>query len=434
MTAVSMTLTVEKLSSHGEGIAFADGKAVFIPFTIPGEQVSCEITESHSSFARARLLSIEKSSPNRTEPPCPLFGTCGGCALQHIEYETQKRLKQDAAREAFRRTGGFDPGELQIVSGEAYHYRNRTQVHACADGGLGFTRASSRETVRTRACPTLVPALERWMIGENRKARPWHELSALIGERRRFTAFAQDRDVFIEGRDREAFAKVRGQQFRFPVAHFFQSNLSVLEMLIERHIEPLAGDRALDLYSGAGLFSMFLARRFGAIACVEADPFSMEAARANLARTSVPLEFSCMPVERWVTTRSADAAFDCIVADPPRTGISPEVRAWLARGPAPRLVYVSCDHASMARDLRDLRASGWEVEQLVLYDFYPQTGRLEAVAELSYSSQKRFFAIIEEPESETADEDADSHVERQADLPAGSIAGLTASPIGASMQ
>lgn len=401
-----MTLTVEKLSSHGEGIAFADGKAVFIPFTIPGELVTCEIIESHSSFARARLLSVEKASPHRTQAPCPLFGTCGGCALQHIEYETQKRLKQDAAREAFRRTGGFDPGELQIVAGEAYHYRNRTQVHACDDGGLGFTRAGSRETVRTRSCPTLVPALERWMISENRKARPWQELSALIGERRRFTAFAQDRQVFIEGRDREAFATVRGRQFRFPVGHFFQSNLSVLEMLIERHIEPLAGERALDLYSGAGLFSIFLSGQFGSLACVESDPFSMEAARANLAQTSVPLEFSCVPVERWVTTRSADAAFDCIVADPPRTGISPEVRAWLARGPAPRLIYVSCDHASMARDLRDLRASGWEVDKLVLYDFYPQTGRLEAVAELSYSRQKKLLATIEQSSLPTAMTDA----------------------------
>ncbi|MCX8012893.1 MAG: TRAM domain-containing protein [Rectinema sp.] len=389
MTAETMTLTVEKLSSHGEGIAFSEGKAIFIPFVIPGEIITCEITETHTSYARARLLSIDAPSSSRVQPLCPLFGICGGCALQHVDYDTQKRLKQDAARETFRRTGGFDPGELPIVCGKPFHYRNRTQVHSCADGGLGFTRAGSREPVRTRTCPTLVPSLERWLIAETRKAHPWQKLAALIGERRRFTAFSQDGSVYIEGRDRDAVAMGRGRRFQFPVGHFFQSNLSVMEMLIARHIEPLAGERALDLYSGAGLFSMFLAQNFAVVECVESDAFSMEAARSNLAGTPARIDFSCMPVERWVASRRSDSVFDCIIADPPRIGMTPEVRSWLATGPAPSLVYISCDHASMARDLKDLCAAGWEIEQLILYDFYPQTGRLEIAATLVHSGRKR---------------------------------------------
>ncbi len=383
MTDDLLTLRVEKLSSHGEGIAFSEGKAVFIPYSIPGELVLFRIVEEHASFSRAELVGTKEPSPQRTEPPCPLFGVCGGCTLQHMEYSYQAELKQDAARETFLRIGGFDPGKLEIVVGEPYYYRNRIQIHACGDGGLGFTKAGSRETVRAAQCPVLAPALERWLVVENRKARPYRALSALIGERPRFAAFGQDEHIYIEGRDAYAGASVRGKRFQFPVAHFFQSNIAVLEKLIERCIEPLRGGRALDLYSGAGLFSLFLADNFDSIECVESDTASMEAARLNLSQASAKIGFSDIPVERWVQTPHANRAFDCIVADPPRTGLSPELRAWLAGAQADLLLYVSCDHASLARDLQDLTQKGWKTENITLFDFYPQTGRLEAVARLA---------------------------------------------------
>ena len=383
MTADIFTLRVEKLSSHGEGIAFPEGKTVFIPHTIPGEDILCEITENHASFSRARLVEVKAPSPQRREPPCPLFGICGGCALQHIEYSYQTELKRRAVRETFVRIGGVDPGELEIVTGEPYHYRNRTQLHACADGALGFAEAGSNETIKARQCPILVPPLERWLITENRKSRPYHTLSTLIGERPRFSVFGQNESIYIEGRDSYAVAKVRGKSFQFPVAHFFQSNVSMLEKLIERFIEPLRGERALDLYSGAGLFSLFMADRFSAIECVESDSASIEAARLNLSGTKAKPSFSDITVERWIRTPRANHAFDCVVADPPRTGLSPEAREWLGKAQTSRFLYVSCDHASLARDLRDLTQRDWNIENITLFDFYPQTGRLEALALLS---------------------------------------------------
>jgi len=378
-----LTLRVEKLSSHGEGIAFSEGRAVFIPYSIPGELVTCKIVEEHASFSRAKLVDVQEPSPQRVEPPCPLFGLCGGCGLQHIDYPYQTKLKQDAARETFLRVGGFDAGELEIVAGESYHYRNRIQVHACSDGGLGFTQAGSHETVRARQCPILAPVLERWLIVENRKARPYRALSALIGERPRFSAFGQDERIYIEGRDAYAGAEVRGKRFQFPVAHFFQSNINMLEELISRCVEPLKGGQALDLYSGAGLFSLFMAEHFESIECVESDTASMEAARQNLSQARAEVGFSDIPVEHWIKTPHATRAFDCIVADPPRAGLSPEVRAWLADAKTDALLYVSCDHASLARDLRELMQRGWTIEYITLFDFYPQTGRLEAVARLA---------------------------------------------------
>jgi tRNA/tmRNA/rRNA uracil-C5-methylase (TrmA/RlmC/RlmD family) len=180
---------------------------------------------------------------------------------------------------------------------------------------------------------------------------------------------------------------VRGKNFQFPVAHFFQSNIIVLEKLVERFVEPLKGVLALDLYSGAGLFSLFLADNFDSIECVESDAASMEAARLNLSRARAKVGFSDILVERWIQTPHANRAFDCIVADPPRAGLSPELRAWLAGAQADALLYVSCDHASLARDLRDLTQKGWRTEDITLFDFYPQTGRLEAVARLARAAR-----------------------------------------------
>jgi 23S rRNA (uracil1939-C5)-methyltransferase len=383
MTDDMLTLRVEKLSSHGEGIAFSEGKAVFIPYSIPGELAICKLIEEHASFSRAELVEIEELSLHRVAPPCSLFGVCGGCTLQHIEYRYQTILKRDAARETFLRIGGFDPGKLEIVVGDPYHYRNRIQIHMCDDGGLGFTKAGSHETVRAVQCPILAPVLERWLVVENRKARPYRALSALIGERPRFVAFGQDEHIYIEGRDAHAGASVLSKRFQFPVAHFFQSNITLMEKLIERCIEPLKGEHALDLYSGAGLFSLFLADNFDSIECVENSTASMEAARLNLSRVSAKVSFSDTLVERWIKTPHANRAFDCIVADPPRTGMSPKVRAWLTDAQADLLLYVSCDHASLARDLQELTQKGWTVENITLFDFYPQTGRLEAVARLA---------------------------------------------------
>jgi len=376
------TLRVEKLSSHGEGIAFLDGKAVFIPFTIPTEVVSAEIIENYSGYAHARLLEVLEPSPHRTSPLCPLFEICGGCALQHIEYSWQSQLKQISARETFQRIGQFDLENLPIITFEPYHYRNRTQIHATREGALGFTRAASNEVIKTPRCPILAAPLERWLTIENRKANPFKALSALIGDRPRFVVFSQSESVYIEGRDAFARAAVRGKEFVFPTGQFFQSNVGALEMLIAREIENLVGRGALDLYSGAGLFSAFLADGFESIECVESESASMEAARINLQKAKRHVHFSDISVERWITTPRAKHSFELIIADPPRSGLSPGLRSWLGNTSATTMIYISCDHASLARDLKDLRNRGWEIENISLYDFYPQTGRLEAVARL----------------------------------------------------
>lgn len=381
-----ITLTVEKLASGGDGIAFLEGQAVFIPFSIPGEKICCEIVETSKDFIRAQTLDILEPSPFRVKPPCPIFGLCGGCNLQHIEYGHQLEFKAGAVRDAFRRTAKIDAVELGIKSGSPYGYRNRAQFHFTQDHGIGFMEAESDVSVRAEGCPIAVASIDAWLRKQNRKAKPDRELQARIGQRDRFVAFGQDDRLYIEGIDARAEALVAGHTYTFPLKHFFQSNLEMAGSLVEDALAGISGHRAADLYSGAGLFASRLSERFDEVTCVESDAVSLEAARGNLPAGKG--RFIATDVESWAQTAAArarrgeTARFDWVIADPPRSGLSPATRAWLKTADIGGFAYVSCDHVTMARDIGDLVHSGWCLETLTLYDFYPQTGHIEALARL----------------------------------------------------
>lgn len=405
MADTTFLVKVEKLAAGGEGIAFADGKAIFIPFSIPGETIRIRPIKETRDYIRAEIAEILTPSPDRTAPECPLYGICGGCSLQHIEYTAQLRLKAEAARESFVRIGKFDPGPLPAHSDKPYHYRNRAQFHLTSDGGIGFMKADSDEAVRADSgCPILKPALDAWLKSENRKAKPGKAMKLYIDQQTRFMAFADDTKIYIEGKDRTANVVLAGRNYRFPVKHFFQSNLAMAERLIQ-DIEsrlPEPGKRAADLYAGAGLFSKLLAERFSSLSCIENDTVSLEAARENCPGPGT--WFFPMDVETWVSRElsrtgksalSADAsgsagpaaqapasAFDCVIADPPRQGLPPILKTWLTSTAIKKFFYVSCDHVTLARDIGELIKKGWELELLELYDFYPQTGHLESLAVL----------------------------------------------------
>lgn len=384
MADTTFLVTVEKLASGGEGIAFADGKAIFIPFSIPGETVRIRPAKTTRDYIRAEILEILVPSKVRIEPICPLFKICGGCSLQHIEYAAQCAFKAAAARESFIRIGKFDPGTLSVHSNAPYHYRNRAQFHLTRDGGFGYMKADSDEAVRADSgCPILKPLLDSWLKSENRKAKPAKDMKLYLDQQTRFIAFADDKNIYIEGKNRTAEVVLAGRTYRFPVKHFFQSNLAMAEQLV-KDIEsrlPAAGESAADLYAGAGLFSKLLAERFAMVSCVENDTVSLEAARGNCRNHGV--RFFPMDVEIWAARElSQTTAFDCVIADPPRQGLPPLLKTWLTSATIQLFLYVSCDHVTLARDVGELISKGWELVSLDLYDFYPQTGHLESLAVL----------------------------------------------------
>ncbi|MDP2792078.1 MAG: TRAM domain-containing protein, partial [Rectinemataceae bacterium] len=184
-----MILDVERLAAGGDGIAFFDTQAIFIPFSIPGEKVSCEIVERSRDFCRAKIIDIIEPSAFRVKPPCPVFGICGGCSLQHIEYSHQLAYKTTAARESFRRIAKLDSVAMDSKScsglNPGFGYRNRVQVHFTEDHGLGYMEAGSASSVRAAGCPIATPTIDAWLRAQNRKAKPDKELMARIGQRDR---------------------------------------------------------------------------------------------------------------------------------------------------------------------------------------------------------------------------------------------------------
>lgn len=387
----TVRLRVEKLVPGGEGLARHGGRVVFVPGVLPGEEVLAEILEAKKDFARARLLEVVEASPDRVAPPCRLAGRCGGCDWLHIDSAAQARLKVGLARDALRRMAGFDLPELRIETGAPLGYRNRVQVHVQqgdGSGRVGFQGRRANEFVAVKECPVAHPALAPLFAGGARPGAPGRFLA--YG----FTQAPPDGSGAAEGSprlfrsdenpDTEITVRVLDRDIVFPLRGFFQSNLEMTQRLIPYMLEglPAEGGTVLDLYAGVGLFGAFLKDRFDHVVCVEFNRHAIKVARRNVGEKGA---FVAEALENVVVGK--DNPFDRIptraaVIDPPREGLDKAVRKWLVDKPVPRLVYVSCNPVTLARDLKELLAGGYELEDMRLFDFYPQTSHIEAVARL----------------------------------------------------
>lgn len=362
---------VEKLVSGGDGLLRDGGLVVFIPGALPGETVTFRVTAVKKGFARAELLSIDGPSEDRRDPPCPLYGRCGGCDFMHLTEEAQVRAKAQLVVEAFRRLGKKDIPVPEITSGPAWGYRARIQLHKDRpDSLVGFKARASDRTIAIPGCPVAAPGFARVLASGGPEVP--------VG---RTNAFAVGDEAFFEGQDSLVTLSIGGKRLQSSLDGFFQSNLALLPSLIEAVLQalPEQGHRVLDLYGGTGLFGAFLADRFQTVVEVEQNGSALALARNNVVG---PLhEFHESTLESWVARQPRTAPpLDAIVVDPPRTGLSADVRAWLGRSPAPILVYVSCNPDTLARDTFLLESSGWTLTSLRLFDFYPQTTHTEAVA------------------------------------------------------
>lgn len=378
-------LRIEKLAVGGDGLAFPEGKAVFVPGTVPGERVRAALSDTvkaSGDWATAEAVEILEPSPDRVDPACPLYGICGGCSLQHLSYERQIREKEAILKDCLSRIGGLSAPTLDAVPSAPYSYRNRMQFHRTPSGGIGLKRRAKAEVVETPTCPVADLPIRRWMEAREGRGRAREDLRSYGKDTDRFLVFADGRAggdgragrVYLEGRDGEVRVSVAGREIRFHVKGFFQSNLRALDILAPAAVEGFSGGRAADLYCGVGLFSSFLRNSFENLVCVEHNPFALEYARRNAGGRT---EYHALAVEEWVKTPSARKGFDAAVLDPPRSGLAPAVRDWLAAARIPRVSYVSCDPATLARDLKDLTDRGYGIESIRLYDFFPQTGHVE---------------------------------------------------------
>ncbi len=376
---------VEKLVTGGEGLVRFEGIPLFVPRAAPGDRLRVKVTERHPGYGRAEILEVLAPGPGRRQAPCPYFARCGGCDLQHLEDELQPRLKAEAARETIEHLARLALPPAELVTGEPWSYRLRTQLHVEPTAGEGFAvgyRARrSHDLVAVERCPILVPELERELAGLGRRLPP--------DSPQRFDLAAGSGGTLtvsppVEGLPSgEVEIEAGGLAYAFDARCFFQAHRGLLAKLVETVVGEGEGETAYDLYAGVGLFALPLARRYSRVTAVEGDRVAARFARNNARRNRLPnVQVVAQAVETWA--RLLPGLVDRVVVDPPRAGLSPMVRRVLRQRKPQRLTYVSCHAATLARDLSDLKQV-YRVEKLTFLDLFPQTGHLETVVELARS-------------------------------------------------
>lgn len=401
------TVRIEEIAGGGAGLARYGGKPVFVEGSAPGELVTCRLSEERRSWARAELLEIAEASPDRVTPPCALCGICGGCNLQHLRYEAQLAAKAAILRSAFERIGGFSPPEPALFPSAPWEYRNRMQFHRmkgkpqCAarsrgvtgkgkrDGGnggaFGLKARKSGDVVPVSDCPIADPGIREAL----RQAAEGAADISPPPEADRFTVYARGGLFLSEGGKRRGPVRLLERSITLDAGLFFQSNGAMLEQLIAGLRDIAAGGGAdggmADLYCGVGTFACFLGDRFPRVELVEKNKSALALARENLAKSGAgtAAELFALSGDEWAALKTGKAAakpYGFIVVDPPRQGLSPSLSTWLAAKGSPLLAYVSCDPATLARDGGMLRRGGYELAELRLYDFYPQTAHIESLA------------------------------------------------------
>jgi 23S rRNA (uracil1939-C5)-methyltransferase len=429
-------ITIEKLVYGGDGLARLApepgrerGKTVFVPFVLPEEVAEVATVESKPGFERAKLARLVKASAARIEPGCPYYGTCGGCHYQHAKHEQQLEYKAGILRETLLRTAKLEWADgIRMHSAEAWHYRNRTRMRIeHAPFGFGYFKFASHELLPVERCPISSELINRgiaavWELG---RAGAWPKSVREL----EFFANAADSKLLVEvffetGGDAidqnkvgEALAAKlpelagmaffathirRGEcvsddagpllswgtpelryataagEYRVNAGSFFQTNRFLTDKLVELVTGGRNGKSALDLYAGVGLFTVPLAKSFAKVTAVESSLSSVKDLHANAPENVRVFQAT---TERYLE-QAPKPKPELVVVDPPRAGLGEKVARALGKLGAPRLTYLSCDPATLSRDLRLLLESGYRTEQVHLIDLFPQTFHIESLVQL----------------------------------------------------
>ena len=425
-----MEVKIEKLVYGGDGLAHHEGQTVFVPLVLPGELVSIAPAERKKKFVRGRLERVVEAAPERVPAPCPYFGRCGGCHYQHIPYDAQIRYKTEILRETLSRIGRVRwDGPIATHASPPFGYRNRTQwkIRTAQDGsaapsGIGYFEAGSTRLCAVDECAILSPRLGETLaklrtlvagktlsaideieafadaadekillnlsserLSESpesiasalRAALPWVE-SILVQDRR-----ADKFDLFGPGYLPYAAG---GTDFRVGHLSFFQVNRFLIDALVEAVIGDSKGRMALDLFAGVGLFTVALTKRFDRVIGVESNLAAAKDLEVNLQSSG-----GVSPTHRHATAEAFLSHWqerpDLVVLDPPRAGVEPETLTRLKKLAPWRINYLSCDPATLARDLAALvggqgEPGPYEIRDINLFDIFPQTYHMEALVRL----------------------------------------------------
>jgi 23S rRNA (uracil1939-C5)-methyltransferase len=426
-----MEVRIEKLVYGGEGLAHHDGHTVFVPLVLPGELVQIESRERKKKFIRGRVERVLETSPERIPAPCPHFGRCGGCQYQHMPYEAQLRYKAEILRETLGRIGHVQwDGPIETHASPPFGYRNRAQwklrpaaKDAAGSAGIGYFEAASTRLCPVTECPILSPRL----------ADTLSQLRTLASTRKALTAideieaFTDDKDekvllnlsadrladsaesiasalrdalpyvesILFQDRRADSFHlsgpgyityTASGAPYRVGHLSFFQVNRFLVEPLVQAVVGDIRGRLALDLFAGVGLFTVALTKQFERVIGVESNLAAAKDLETNLKASS-----GASLASRHATTETFLARWhetpDLVILDPPRAGVAPEALARLKKLAPGRIHYLSCDPATLGRDLALLVGTGdapgpYAIESVNLFDIFPQTYHMEVLVRL----------------------------------------------------
>ncbi|MEP6818187.1 MAG: class I SAM-dependent RNA methyltransferase [bacterium] len=378
---------IERLLPGGVGLAHTEGLTLFVSLAAPGDVLRVKVDRVQGTVGFASIIEILKPSPVRVEPPCPYFGRCGGCDFQQLTYEAQLAGKVAMIRDCLHRIAKLEtPEEIPITPSPAeWGYRARaTWQVAAPERLLGYFERGSNRVCDVEYCAVLTPQMEATfeLVHKEVAARDMRQL-------RRVDVVEGDEGVSVAPsiagfNARTLSRRIGDETYSFSADTFFQVNHQMLEPLMAAALGDATGQFAIDLYCGVGLFTLPLARRFARVTGVEGQPRAVEFARRNVERAKLEnVEIANLGVADWVKHSLPFEPLDFLLLDPPRVGCENAVITGILGLRPRRISYVSCDPATLARDLKKFIAAGYSLDSVAAFDMFPQTHHVETVARLT---------------------------------------------------
>lgn len=387
-----LELSIDSLTNLGVGLGRMDGWVVMVPFSLPGERVRARVFRNRPNFSEADLLEVLEPSPDRVDPVCPLFGTCGGCQYQQLSYPAQLRWKQSQVTEILERIGGISEEVLlPIGSPKEYGYRSKITPHyqRWQEGGdfpIGFLRSGQRNRiVDVPQCPIATEAINEELPELRASIR---KTSPKGKKKKGATLLLRETMEGVVTNPKELVTERVGKRaFQFRAGEFFQNN----PFILQRFADYVSGQAAngsrflIDAYCGAGLFSLTAASSFERVVGIEVSAAAVTLAESNAAINGIQnAEFRTGEAEAiFLDVADLPSAETSVIIDPPRRGCDEVFLRQLADFKPARIVYVSCDPSTQARDLKILKDAGYHIEEIQPFDLFPQTRHIENVVTLA---------------------------------------------------
>jgi tRNA/tmRNA/rRNA uracil-C5-methylase (TrmA/RlmC/RlmD family) len=386
-----LTIKIESMAFGGEGVGRIDNFVVFVPFAAPGDELEIVITELKKKYARGKILKIINPSTLRTKPLCEYYERCGGCCYQHIDYVYQLALKKEQVKDAFQKIGKIaaPPVLDTIASPEIYHYRGKAQCHAEKKGeafNLGFLDISGGRLVDIGRCEIMEETINEKLIELREK---------LIRQNIRDDRLTLWSDSFAKQTEGEGHLKrvVKGREFLVPDDGFFQANIFLADIIVDEicrlaSLSPV--NTLIDAFCGCGFFALFLSAYAEKIIGIEWNENSVKFARINAEKQNIRnAEFIAGDVEKVLSEglSALGSMLDLIILDPPRIGCSAQVLQSIGILKPRRIIYVSCNPATQARDVKILAQYGYTLRSLLPFDMFPQTYHIEVIGLLEYNGK-----------------------------------------------